>query len=61
VRAERELAAVLRDVELGTWKPPQPDPRPHAPDEEVHFLRFAADWLERKRLEIEPTSMSRAA
>ena len=53
VRAERELAAVLRDVELGTWKPSQPDPAPQPPEEDVYFLPFSADWLDAKVLEIE--------
>jgi len=26
--AQRELAFVLRDVDLGTWRPPEPDPAP---------------------------------
>src|SRR2546421_8352815 len=26
--AERELAVVLRDVDLGTWRPSQPEPEP---------------------------------
>jgi hypothetical protein len=26
--AQRELAVVLRDVDLGIWRPPRPDPAP---------------------------------
>jgi integrase len=53
-RAERELAAVLRDVELGTWKPPrrqQPQPQ-----KDARFLEFASDWFALKRFEIEPNT-----
>lgn len=54
LRAERELAAVLRDVELGTWKPPRrQQPQPH---KDVRFLEFASDWFALKRPEIEPTT-----
>jgi hypothetical protein len=55
-RAERELAAVLRDVEQGSWKPPrrqQPQPR-----QNLRFLEFASDWFALKRFEIEPTTAS---
>jgi hypothetical protein len=56
LRAERELAAVLRDVELGTWKPPRrQQPQPH---KDVRFLKFASDWFALKRPEIEPTTAS---
>jgi integrase len=58
VMADRELAIVLREVELGTWQPPQPDPVPHAPQEAAYFLPFAADWLEAKVLEIEEETAS---
>jgi|HubBroStandDraft_6_1064221.scaffolds.fasta_scaffold50649_3 integrase len=58
VRAERELAAVLRDVELGTWKPAQPDPTPQPPEEDVCFLPFSADWLDAKVLEVAPETAS---
>ena len=55
LRAERELAVVLREVELGTWQPPQPDPVPDVPpqEEDVYFLEFSEDWLEAKVLELE--------
>jgi hypothetical protein len=50
--AQRELAVVLRDVDLGTWRPPQPDPAP-AKDVDPAFHEFASDWFATKRLEIE--------
>jgi integrase len=54
--AERELAVVLRDVDLGTWRPKQPDP---APERQVDptFLEFSSDWFEAKQLEIEPNTV----
>jgi integrase len=53
--AERELAVVLRDVDLGTWRPPRPEP---APVEEVDptFHEFASDWYATKELEVEPNT-----
>jgi hypothetical protein len=53
--AQRELAVVLRDVDLGTWRPPQPDPAP-AKDVDPAFHEFASDWFATKRLEIEPNT-----
>jgi integrase len=50
--AERELAVVLRDVDLRIWRAPQKDPAP-APAEEPRFLQFAADWFAAKKLELE--------
>jgi integrase len=50
--AERELAVVLRDVDLRTWRRPQKDPAP-APAEDPGFLQFAAEWFAAKELEIE--------
>ena len=50
--AQRELAVVLRDVDLGTWRPPQPDPAP-VKDVDPTFHEFASDWFATKRLEIE--------
>jgi Phage integrase, N-terminal SAM-like domain len=57
-RAERELAIVLREVELGIWKPPQPDPTPQPPEEDVYFVAFSAEWLDAKVLEIEENTAS---
>ena len=53
--AERELAVVLRDVDLGTWRPQRPDP---APETEVDptFHEFASDWYATKELEVEPNT-----
>ena len=53
--AQRELAVVLRDVDLGTWRPPQPDPAP-AKDVDPVFHEFASDWFATKRLEIGPNT-----
>jgi len=44
-KAGRELAAVLRDVDRGVWRPPQPDPAPHVVVDPT-FLEFASDWLD---------------
>jgi hypothetical protein len=41
--AQRELAVVLRDVDLGSWRPPQPDPAPTR-DVDPVFHKFASDW-----------------
>ena len=46
--AQRELAVVLRDVDLGTWRPPRPDPAP-AKDVDPTFHEFASDWFATKR------------
>ena len=50
--AQRELAVVLRDVDLGTWRPPRPDPAP-AKNANPTFHEFASDWFAAKQLEIE--------
>jgi integrase len=55
--AQRELAVVLRDVDLGTWRPPRPDPAP-AKNTNPTFHEFASDWFAAKRLEIEPNTAS---
>jgi hypothetical protein len=53
--AQRELAVVLRDVDLGTWRPPEPDPAPpRAVDPTFH--EFASDWFDTKELEVEPNT-----
>lgn len=54
--AERELAVVLRDVDLGVWRRPQRNPAPPAPAEDPAFLQFSEDWFDAKRLEIEKTT-----
>jgi integrase len=52
--AERELAKVLREVELGTWQPSRR--RPPQPQEDPGFLEFAVDWFALKRFEIKPNT-----
>jgi hypothetical protein len=54
LRAERELAAVLRDVEHGTWQPRRR--QPPQPRQDPLFLEFASDWFARKRFEIKPAT-----
>jgi integrase len=49
--AERELATVLRDVELGVWQPPRPQ-QPQQPQQDPRFLEFASDWFALKRFEL---------
>lgn len=51
-KADRELAATLRDVDLGVWRPPEPDPAP-VPATDPTFHKFASDWFKAKQLEIE--------
>src|SRR4051794_23540581 len=53
--AERELAIVLRDVDLGTWRPPRPYPAP-AKEVDPTFHEFASDWFATKELEVEPNT-----
>ncbi len=55
--AERELAIVLRDVELGSWRP---QPLVVAPEQPVDptFLAFSSDWFAAKKLEIEKNTAS---
>jgi hypothetical protein len=53
--AERELAVVLRDVDLGTWRPPRPDPAPKM-EIDPTFHEFASDWYATKELEVEPNT-----
>jgi integrase len=52
-RAERELATVLRDVELGAWQPHQPAPQP---PRDPLFHEFVSEWFAAKRLEIKPNT-----
>jgi integrase len=53
--AERELAVVLRDVDLGTWRPLRPEATP-AETVDPSFHEFASDWFAAKELEIEPNT-----
>ena len=55
--AQRELAVVLRDIDLGTWRPPRPDPPP-AKNTNPTFHEFASDWFSAKQLEIEKNTAS---
>ena len=55
--AQRELAVVLRDVDLGTWRPPRPDPAP-TKNTNPTFHEFASDWFAAKQLEIEKNTAS---
>ena len=50
--AERELAVVLRDIDLGVWRPPKRDPAPTS-DPDPSFHDFASDWFAAKAAEIE--------
>jgi integrase len=50
--AQRELAVVLRDVDLGIWRPPRKDPAPAGAIDPT-FHEFASDWFSTKRLEVE--------
>jgi integrase len=54
LRAERELATVLRDVELGTWQPSRRQPPQTRQD--PRFLEFASDWFALKRFELAPNT-----
>ena len=49
--AQRELAVVLRDVDLGIWRPPAPEAPAQTVDPTFH--EFASDWLVSKELEVE--------
>jgi integrase len=53
--AQRELAAVLRDVERGSWQPPSAAP-PASSDPDPSFHAFASDWFAAKRGEIQPNT-----
>jgi integrase len=53
--AERELAVVLRDVELGLWRPPAPGPQP---GRDPLFHEFASEWFAAKQRELAPNTAS---
>ncbi len=55
-RAQRELEAVLREVDLGRWKPPARDTAPATSDPAFH--EFASDWFAGKRGEIRSNTTS---
>jgi integrase len=54
--AEQELAATLRDVRRGVWRPPTPEPVVEV-QEEPDFHTFASEWVEARRLELKPRSI----
>jgi integrase len=51
-RADDELNVVMRDVRLGTWRPPAPG-RPHIPPDRK-FSDFAEEWFEESSVEWKP-------
>jgi integrase len=53
VMAERELAAVLCDIDQGVWQPPAPKPEP---GRDPLFLDFASEWFAAKRRELAPNT-----
>ncbi len=52
--AERELATVLCEVELGTWQPSRR--HPPQPRQDPLFLEYASDWFALKRFELAPST-----
>lgn len=57
LKAERELAAVLRDVERRSWRRQEPRPAA-APAVDPTFHEFASAWFATKRAEIQPNTAS---
>jgi integrase len=53
VMAERELAAVLRDIDQGVWQPPAPKPEP---GRDPLFVEFASEWFAAKQRELTPNT-----
>jgi hypothetical protein len=58
--ADRELAVILRDVDLGTWRPPRPEAAP-VKEVDPSFHEFASDWYATKELEVEPNTATTTA
>jgi integrase len=56
-RAEAELRHVLADVERGIWKPHEPEPV-EAPAEVPTFHEFASQWLETRKPELRPRTVT---
>jgi integrase len=56
-RAEAELRHVLADVERGIWRPPEPQPI-QATAEAPTFHEFASEWLDARRGELRPRTMT---
>jgi integrase len=53
VMAERELAAVLRDIDQGVWQPPVSKSEP---GRDPLFLEFASGWFAAKQRELAPNT-----
>jgi integrase len=51
-QTERELQIVLRDIDLGVWKPPPPRPEPARTEKDPLFHEFASEWLAAKQPEL---------
>jgi len=56
-KAGRELAATLRDVDRGTWRPPTREQAPQTPADPT-FHEFASDWFDAKQREIRAATVS---
>jgi integrase len=56
-RAEAELRHILADVERGLWRPHGPEPL-QAPAEVPTFHEFASEWLDGRRGELRPRTVS---
>jgi integrase len=54
-RAHRELAATLRDIEAGTWRPPS-KLAAVTPLDDPTFHEFASEWFDAKQREIRPNT-----
>lgn len=55
--AEQEIAATLRDVRRGTWRPPKPTPVIEVAREELTFHVAASEWVAERKDELEPRSV----
>jgi Phage integrase, N-terminal SAM-like domain len=53
-QAERELAVVLRDIDLGVWKPSRPEPA--RAENDPLFHEFASEWFAAKQPELAPNT-----
>ena len=56
-RAEAELRHVLADVERGLWQPYEPAQEPET-REAPTFHEFASEWLENRRPELRPKTVT---
>lgn len=57
-RAEAELADVLAAVRLGTWQPRAEVPVPEERAPEPTFHEFASEWLDGRRGELRPRTIT---